>query len=301
MSIPVPRARNYRAELMLLLLTLIWGSTFPAIKASLDYASPLVFVCLRFSAATLLFCLAFPHRVVTLPRATLRDGLLLGLLMGGAFMAQTLGLGRTTASRSGFLTALYVPFTPLLQVAFGRGMPRAGVLAGASLVVIGLYLLASPPDQPLTGMLETLWNGLNAGDWWTILCALLFALYLIGMDIWAGRHDALQLTFMQLAASAAIAGASAPFFETMHLEPSFPLSVGIAYLALFASLGAIFVQTRYQRETSPARAAIIFAMEAVFSALLSAIFLKEWLGLYGMLGGLLIISGLLAAELTHGR
>jgi len=297
---PESPSHRRRADLLLLLTTLVWGSTFPAVKASLEFASPFVFVCLRFSVAALLFCGVFPRRVATLSRATLRDGLLLGLLMAGGFITQTIGLGLTSASRSGFLTALYVAFTPLFQLMIGRGLPRAGVIAGGVMVVSGLYLLALPEGEPPTGLLLTLTSGLNAGDLWTLACAALFALYIVAMDVLSPRHDALQLTFVQLLTTAALAGALAPLLETPRLNATFPLAGSILYLGLFASLMAVFIQTRFQRETTPARAAIILAMEAVFAALLAAIFLGDALGLYERIGGGFIVIGLLASELTRG-
>ncbi len=275
-----------RAELILLSITLIWGGTFAVVKYALNDASPLTFLAIRFGAASLIFPLVYRKNYFAMDRGTLLGGLVLGFLLMIGFAFQTVGLKYTTASKSAFITGLLVAFTPIAQAAIERRMPGRGNLIGVVLVAVGLYLLTSPGGQ-----------GFNTGDILTLFCAISYAIYIVYLDIFSKKHDVSKLTFLQLAVTAVLSLAAAPFVETVHVHFTAGLFWAFLYTSVLATVLATYLQTKYQRETTPVRAAIIFSMEPVMANVIAFFAFGEFVGWVGAIGGALIVAGLLASEL----
>lgn len=276
-----------KAELFLLSCTFIWGGTFVIVKEGLEDASPLLFIAVRFLIATVLFVpFAFSSMKAIDQRSFLR-GAILGILLFIGFAAQTVGLQYTSASKSGFITGLLVAFTPLFQLLIERRPPKIANVIGVVLVVIGLYLLTSPDG-----------SSFNLGDGLTLICALVFAVYIVYLDVFSKEHDFSQLTFVQFVLTTVLAFASSLFLEEQRLRLSTNFLSALAYLALLATLYTLFIQTKYQRYTTPTRAGIIFSLEPVWAATIAYFALGEVIGTLGVIGGGLIIGGLLISELS---
>lgn len=278
-----------RAELVLLSCTLIWGSTFVVTKQGLGDASPFAFLAVRFVLASLLLLsVRWPSIRRLDRRAALRGGLL-GVFLFAGFATQTVGLQYTTASKSGFITGLLVVLTPLLQIVVTRKRLAAGNVIGVVLVTGGLYLLTSPSGA-----------GFNLGDALTVACALAFALYIVYVDVFGRASNPSQLTFMQVAVTALLS-CVAMAFEEVRIVPTATLFGSVGYLAVFATVIALGLQTHYQRDTTPTRAAVLFSLEPVFAALLGYLALDERLGALGVLGGAIIVLGVLFSQLGEAR
>lgn len=284
---PTPPARRQRAEALLLATALIWGTTFVAQKVGLIDASPLLFVGSRFGLATLILTALFLHKLRTIDANGLQKGIALGILLCLGFALQTIGLTYTSASKSAFITAMFVVFTPLMQFIIERQMPKLGNIAGVVLVTIGLYLLTSPDG-----------SAFNVGDGLTLACAILFAIYIVYLDMVSKEVNIFHLTYLQIIVTAVVSYVFAFLFEEVRIAftPSF-LGV-LVYLTLFATLLTTYIQTRYQKETTPTRAAVIFSIEPVFAACLAYLILDEVIGLLGIVGGAMIIAGLVTSQLT---
>lgn len=276
-----------RAELLLLSCTLIWGGTFAVTKSGLEEISPLLLITLRFVIATMLFLPFAKLGSIPMTAVTVKGGVIVGILLFVGFVTQTIGLEYTTASKSGFITGLLVVFTPLFQVLIERKTPRAGNIAGVVLVTTGLYLLTSPEGSEF-----------NMGDGLTLVCAAVFGLYIVYLDLYTKEGNVRQIAFLQFAITGFGSLAGALFFEDMMITVGWNTIGTVAYLALLATLYTLTVQTRYQKETTPTRAAIIFSVEPVFAALIAYLALGETIGAAGVLGGGLIIAGLLVSELS---
>lgn len=276
-----------RAEAALLSMTLIWGGTFPVVKLAMAYVSPVLLVAVRFSIAALVLLVFFSRRIFPLPPGAVVKGSILALFLFLGFVAQNIGLTITTASKSAFITGLMVLFVPVLQYIIERRPPKLGNIAGILVVVAGLWLLTSPEGAAL-----------NAGDALTLVCAVLFAVYIVYLDVVSREMTALQLLFMQMAATAVFAIVATAVFEPVYFVWNSGAVAGILYLTLFATLLTTWVQTRFQKETTPTRAVVIFSVEPVVAAVLSYFILGEVLGMAGMIGGALIIGGVLLSELS---
>jgi drug/metabolite transporter (DMT)-like permease len=170
-----------------------------------------------------------------------------------------------------------------------RRVPKVGNIAGVAFVSAGLWFLTSPSG-----------SSFNTGDALTLLCAVLFAIYIVYIDVVAHDMSAMQLTFVQMATNAILALGATLAFDTLPTRLPAGTVVAVLYLTVFATILTTFMQTRYQKETTPTRAAIIFTIEPVVAALSAAAVLGEQIGLGGAVGGSLIIGGVLLSELSEG-
>ena len=284
--------RRSRAELYLFATTFIWGGTFIAVKLGVVDLSPVLFVALRFSlAAVVLFLVGF-NRILKIDRALVWKGSLLGLLLFAGFTLQTAGLKYTTASKSAFITGLMVIFTPFFQFAIEKRPPKIGNLIGVAIVTAGLWMLTSPSGGASSG------EGFTFGDFLTLLCAAVFGLYIVMLDVVSKKADALPLTFIQMIPPAALGWVTTPLLETPTAYPTATAVAVLLYCALLGNILCGYIQARYQRDTTPTRAVLIFTIEPLWASILGYLMLREVIGYRGMAGGAMIIAGILVSELS---
>lgn len=279
-------SQSRKAELSLLLLTFIWGTTFPLVKTAMSFSSPLVFVFFRFVLASLAFWLLFSKRISFEEKGILRAGAIIGIFLFLGFGFQTLGLKYTASSKSAFITGLFVVMVPPLSFLILKEKAKVASILGVVLAVIGLYLLTRPKGSEF-----------NIGDVFTFFCAISFALHVILVQIYTRRYDFFTLTFVQILATALL---SLPFMlalERITLSYHPYLILAIVVCAIFATALGLYIQNRMQKHTTTVKAALIYTMEPVFAAIFSYLFLSEVLGWVGILGGALILSGMLCSEL----
>ena len=275
-----------KAELVLLATTFIWGGTFVVMKLGFADISPFLFVAIRYTLGTIIFgSFFFPHlRSIRIP--TIRKGAILGVLLAVGLVLQTYGLQITTASKSAFITGMMVVFTPAAQMLIGRRLPKLGNLIGVTVVTTGLFLLTSPSG-----------SGFNLGDALTLIGAFLFGFYIVYLDIYSKEEELLPLAFLQIATTAILGWFLVPF-EVPHIHFTWNLLRLFFYTAFLATVITTYTQTRFQKDTTPTRAGILFTLEPVISAVLAYFVLGEILGMLGMLGALLIVIGILISELS---
>jgi drug/metabolite transporter (DMT)-like permease len=274
-----------RAEGILLFCTLIWGGTFIVTKGGLSDISPMLLTSMRYGAASLLFIPFVFKSFRNINLSTVRYGLGLGVLMFCGISAQTIGLQYTTASKSSFITAMSVVLTPICQIWIERRAPKAGNWLGIALVTSGLYFLTSP-----TG------GAFNRGDAWTLFCAVLFAVYIVLIDLFSKKSPPVQLAAIQMMAATVLAGFGS-LYEKSHCNLTMSLIGAIAYLALPATVFTLWAHTHYQRWSTPTRAAVIFTLEPLIASLIAYGLAGEQLHLAGWIGGGIIVAGLLISEL----
>ena len=268
-------------------MTLIWGSTFAAVKIVMREIPAVQLIAVRFTLAALVLLVLFRGRIFPLTMSQIVKGSVLGLFLFFGFVAQNFGLLSTTASKSAFITALMVVVVPLLQFAIEHRAPKLGNVLGVIVVVGGLWFLTSPAG-----------SSFNIGDALTLLCAVLFGVYIVYLDVVSGDMSAVQLTFLQVASMAVYSVACSAAFEPWKTSYSTGLVLSLVYLSIFATLITTYVQTRFQKETTPTRAVIIFTIEPVFASIIAYFLLGEQIGALGILGGALILAGVLLSELS---
>jgi len=276
-----------KAELYLLATTLIWGNTFIAMKFILREATPMLNVGIRFGVAALFFLIAFRGKLFPLPKSNIIKGSILGLFLFLGFASQNIGLQYTTASKSAFITGLMVVFVPFLQIVIERRSPKLGNILGVVIVTAGLWLLTSPAGSEF-----------NIGDALTVVCAIVFALYIVYLDVISKEITTERLVFMQIASTGVFAWIAVAFFEDPVVSFS-PISLAsLLYLTFLATVLTTYIQTRFQKDTTPTRAAVIFSVEPVLASISAYFILGEQLGALGIVGGGMIVAGVLISELS---
>jgi drug/metabolite transporter (DMT)-like permease len=265
-------------------VTAIWGVTFVQVQDALALYPLFAFLAVRFAISALALAPFAWHSLRALPRAGLLAGVGVGVLLAVAYGLQTAGLERTTVASTGFITGLYVVFTPLLALAFfGTRIPRA-LWIGVALAVVGLLLLNGAPGGSTLGNLLVLGN------------AVFQALQITAMERFAPRYDPRALTFLQMAT--ACLGFTAIALARGELEVPHGRTVWGALLVtgIFAGALGYLIATWVQARTTAARAAHVFTLEAPFAALFGVLLADEVLGWPGWLGCGVMMCGILVAE-----
>ena len=280
-------SKRTRAELFLLLITVVWGSTFVVTKFVLSESSPFLYTAIRFTVATVISAALFFPRLRSMGRDSIFRGAVLGVLLFIGFATQTVGLQYTTPSKSAFITGMMVVFTPICQLFIEKRSPRMGNVIGVVLVLIGLYFLTSPTGSKF-----------NYGDGLTLVCALSFAFYIVALDIFSQDCEAIHLTFTQFVTTAILSVLGFLMFEDYHVHFSQGFVFAVGYLAVFATVIALFVQAKYQKDTTPTRSAIVFSVEPVIAAVFAYFVLAEHIGNEGIAGAVFIMFGIIISEFS---
>ncbi len=221
-------------------------------------------------------------------RRELAAGALLGAILGGGFAAQVVGLVYTTPARSAFIVGISSVLAPVVAFLALRVRTRWTALGALLLAAGGMYFLTAPEA-----------GGLNRGDAWTLLTAVLFGGQIVAVAELSRRFDVGRLVWMQSAGTAAVAALGVWLLEDAHIHWSAAFAAELVYAAVGATALALLWQMQAQRYMSAARAALIFCLEAVFAAGASWLWFGERLSLTQWLGGALILSGMVVAELPQ--
>lgn len=279
-------ARSRQAELSLIGITVIWGLTFSLVKRSLDDITPFLFMSYRFSLAFLIMLLLTAGRWRLLRREVLKAGGLVGVFLFASYAFQTLGLQYTTAGNAGFITGLFVVFTPILSVAILRRRPTTRSLISVAVATVGLGLLSLQYG-----------TGVNRGDILVLACAFTLSLHIIYLDKYVKEFDLMLLTLLQMGVLAVGNTVSAAVFEDLFFPTVGFVWLTIAVCGILASALAFFVQGWAQRYISAVRTSVILIMEPVFSVVFGIALLGESLNWRGWLGCSLILAAMLITEI----
>lgn len=274
-----------KADLWLLLATFFWGITFVAVRDSMRYVSPFLWLGMRFLLGGLVLLPFCWRHLSNLDKDGWRDGLILGVFMFAGFAFQTAGLVHTTASRSAFITGMAVVLVPPAAVLVLKSRLDLWQVLGVALAAAGLYLLSRPSA-----------GGFNLGDLYTAFCALSFAMVVVLVQKYTDRHHPLALIMVQIVATVAMSGLLLALVERPRFVWSPSLVPDIFVTSLLATAGSLVIQFYWQRRTTPIRAAIIYTLEPVFAAGFAYFLLGERLAGPAWLGAGLILVGMLAAE-----
>ncbi|HYI75398.1 MAG TPA: DMT family transporter [Gaiellaceae bacterium] len=279
-----------RAPLLALVgVTAIWGITFVQVQDAIALYPLFAFLAVRFFISTVVLSPFAWGQLRTLPRSGYVAGIGVGVLLGVAYGLQTAGLELTTVASTGFITGLYVVFTPLLALAFfGTPVPRV-LWAGVALALVGLLLLNGVPGG------STLGNALVLGN------AIFQAFQITAMERFAPRYDPRALTFLQMAT--AFVGFTIVALALGQLEVPRGATVWGALLVTGVFAGALgyLIATWVQAQTTAARAALVFTLEAPFAALAGVLLAGEVLGWVGWLGCAVMMAGIVIAEPAAAR
>ncbi len=273
------------AAIALVAAAAFWGATFLVVKDAVGRMPVFDFLAWRFALAAGLLVAARPRAVRGLGSAGVRHGVLLGIALGLAYATQAIGLEHTPAAVSGFLTGLFVVFTPVLSwlLLRRRLAPSAWLavlLAGGGLALITLGGFA-----------------VSSGEFLTLGCAVLFGLQIVGTGEWSAGHDSFALTTVQLATVAALSMITALATGKLSIPDSGADWLAITITAVLASALAYTIQAWAQTRLSATQAAVILTTEPVFAAVFAVALGGETLGLSAIAGGMLVVAAMYLIQL----
>ncbi|HTV87217.1 MAG TPA: DMT family transporter [Dyella sp.] len=274
------------ATIGLLAMTAVWGSTFVLIKDLVARMPVADFLAVRFIVAAIAMFAVFHRQVARLGRTQLLRGLLLGALYGVGQLLQTWGLALISPSVSGFVTGMYVVFTPILATLLLRERLPAAVWLAVALATLGLALLS------LNGL------SVDTGVWLTLLAALLYGLHIVALGRWSRAGDALGLSAVQMLVIALVCLLATANHGGPTLPPDPSAWLAVLYMALVAGAGAMLMQTWAQAHLPATRAAIVMTTEPVFAAGFAVAFGSDALTWRMLCGGGLVLAAMYLVELV---
>lgn len=263
----------------LLAVAMAWGWSFVIMKDAIDRQSVNNFLFTRFGVAVVVMVLIRPKVLQLMNRDLVLRASAAGIFLGSGYIFQTLGLERTGAAITGFVTGLYIVLTPIFASIFLRQRVDRFTWSCIAIATIGLALLS------IRG-----WS-VGFGELLIFVSAIFFAIHIIALSKWSSGRDAYAMTVVQLAMCAILSGiASIPG----GYSPPSDLGVWavVVFTAVFATAIAFIIQTWSQAHMSATKVAVILTMEVVFAALFAILFGGESLTLQSTIGGLMVITAM---------
>lgn len=272
----------------LLSVAAAWGFAFVVMKDAIERQSVNNFLFTRFSLAVLVMLLLRPQTIKLCNKDLLLRGSLAGIFLGLGYIAQTLGLARTGAAITGFITGLYVVLTPLLASFILKERITRFIWSCIMLATVGLALLS------IRGF------SVGVGEMFVLASAFFFAAHIIALSKWSPGRDVYAMTVVQLSMCALLAGlASIP--GGYSPPPDSGVWAVVIFTAVFATAIAFIVQTWSQAHMSATKVAVILTMEVVFAALFAIFFGGEILTLQSALGGVLVVIAMYLVVLKEPK
>lgn len=288
----IMRNQALRADFLMLITAMIWGTAFVAQRVGMDNIGPFLFTGLRFALGAIVLLPLVLHQgrgaarhEPFLQRGLLLGGLCMGLALTLGINLQQVGLLFTSVTNSGFITGLYVIVVPLLGLIIGQ-RTGLGTWLGAVLAVVGMAFLSIGENFQVA-----------SGDWIQLAGAFVWGIHVLLVSFFVSRHDAIRLAFLQFVTCAVVSLILAALFEDASLNAIWLAAPALIYGGMFAVGVGYTLQVVAQKHAIASHAAIILSLEAVFAAIAGALFLDESLSLRGYFGCALMFVGMLAAQL----
>ena len=280
--------REILADAILVLTAFIWGTGFVVMKNTVDSVPPAMIIFIRYTIATALTALMFRRHLTGLTQADVKRGALVGLLLCGAYIVQTIGLSMTTAGKNAFLTTVYVLLVPFGCYAVFKDKLNKRNFIAAALMLAGIGCLSLDGES----------GGLNLGDLLTLAAGALFAAHIMAVERCQRKTNTYALIVLQFAFSAGFALIYSLIFESgMPVTMEMSTAGGLLYLAVFSTTIAMSLQNIGQSMAPSSHAAILLSLESVFGALAACLVLGERLTGMMIVGFAIIFAALVVNSL----
>ena len=257
----------------------VWGSSFVVMKDSLERQNVFSFLSSRFILAALLMFLYKPGVFRGLTKKFIYRGIIAGILLGGGYIFQTYGLTKTTVSNTGFITGLYLVFTPLISlIILKRHVLKIQWLA-VIVATIGLFFIS--------------YNGvtIGLGEILVLISAFIYGAHFVALGEWSDGKNTYALTFIQVATVAALTSIFA-FKDGFQVAPDSTVWLAILYTAFFATFIGFLIQTKAQSVMSATVASVLLATETPFAVFFGLYFHNDPLTLRIITGGSLVMAAM---------
>jgi len=282
-SVPL-RPYQLKFDALLVLVTMIWGSTFLVVKETLKLTGPFTYLALSYGVGTLLLALIFHKRLLRITRLEVISGIIIGIFLFSGYALQTRGIQYTTVSKAGFITGLYVPLVPLFSFLFLRQRPTNKAIAGVILSVVGLCLLS---------INNTLNLAFGVGEALLLGCAVAFAMQIIMIGKYAPGANAINLAIVQLTLTSVLSCLAIPIAREPFIMPALPVWGAVLFMGVADLAFTLLAINWVQQYVSSTRAALIYALEPMWAALTGFLLAGDVLSLPAWIGCGCILLGMI--------
>lgn len=282
-------SKQLKADLALLFVTIGWGASFILTKIALTDLETYNFLAIRFILAFIISSIFFIKKMKKLDKRTIKLGVFLGIILYLHYAFQTVGLNYTTASKSAFITGLNVIMVPIFSPLLLKQFPKKASIYGAILAFIGMGLLSLNNISSI--------NGMNIGDIYTFICAVIFALYIIAVGKFTSDVESISFAVIQVGVVGILSLITSAVTENPVVPTSKEAWISILILSVVCTSAAYIIQNVAQRFTSSTHTALIYTGEPVFAAIFGYLFFRELLNTRGTIGAILILIGMITAEI----
>lgn len=279
-----------RYDLVLILVTVIWGATFLVTKGTLHLIGPFTYLGMCYAVGTITLVIIFHKRVLCITRTELIAGSIVGIALFTGYACQTVGLQWTSVSKTGFITGLYVPLVPLFSLFLLRQRVPRTAIVGMMLSVIGLLLLALNRQFNLS---------FGPGEWLIVCCAIAFALHIVCISKFAPTVDAINLAIIQLAITSLLGFLFVPLMHEPIAPPPLLAWIPVLLLGTFDMAFCLLMMNWVQQFVSSTHAALIYSLEPMWAACFGVLLAGDVLSLVAWIGCGCIFVGMIVGRLEQ--
>jgi drug/metabolite transporter (DMT)-like permease len=284
------RSHQLKYDGLLVLVTMIWGSTFLVVKETLTLTGPFTYLALSYGIGTLALALIFHKRLLRITRVEVKNGITIGIFLFAGYALQTTGLQYTTVSKAGFITGMYVPLVPLFSFLFLRQKPTSKAMVGVALSVLGLCLLSINNQFNIEfGMGEALILG----------CALAYAMHIIMISKFAPRADAINLAIVQLALTSLLSFMVIPIAREPFTMPPLPVWGAVLFMGVVDVAFTLSAMNWVQQFVSGTRATLVYALEPMWATLAGVLLAGDVLSFPAWIGCGFILLGMVVGVIRY--
>lgn len=262
-----------------------WGAAFVLMKDAIEQQPYMDFLATRFTIAALAMILLRPFVALKMQGGDLRYGALIGVVLAFGYITQTIGLELTTAATSGFLTGLYVVFTPLIAWLFVKYKVSGRVAIGVLFSIIGLAVFSGAAQSV----------EFQVGQIWLVVCAVLYAIHILLLGKYGRGRNSYRFAMIQIAVVALVTWGFA-LVDGYQPPPNFEVWFAILFTALLSTVLAFWIQTWAQTLLDPSRVALLITSEVIWTAVLAIGMSQEPLTLAIVVGGGMMLTAMLIVE-----
>ena len=273
------------AVLALLGVGFVWGAAFVLMKDAIVLQPYMDFLATRFTIAAIAMILLRPVVSLRFEAGDIRYGALIGVVLAFGYITQTIGLDMTTAATSGFLTGLYVVFTPLIAWLFTRQKVSGKVALGVLFSIVGMGIFSGAANS----------TEFQLGQIWLVVCAVLYAVHILLLGHYGKTRNSYRFAMLQIVFVALVTWGFA-LVDGYQPPPNFEVWFAVLFTALLSTVLAFWIQTWAQTLLDPARVALLITSEVIFTALLAIGLGQEPLTLAIVVGGGMMLTAMLIVE-----
>ncbi|MBR5486270.1 MAG: DMT family transporter [Oscillospiraceae bacterium] len=279
------KSTGIEARICLFAAALIWGSSFVVVKDAVDVFSPFMLLAFRFTIGCLLLAFIFRRKLSELNKKYFINSGIIGFCLFTAYGLQTIGITDTTPGKNAFLTAVYCVLVPFLFWITDKVKPDVFNFSAAVMCIIGIGLVSLDGDLSI-----------RMGDALTLAGGFFYAAHMVAVAKFSKGADPVLITILQFGYCAVFSWIVGGLFEQLPAVWTMRSTLGMLYLAVFATAVALLFQVVGQKNTPPAEAAIILSLESVLGVVFSMLLYGEQLTVRLFCGFVMIFAAVIVSE-----